>query len=153
MTETKRSSIIMAGAFAALIASCLGTQMTREEPVRPAEPQLGAEQRRVEKIVAEEKERAFQRGLTGLRMLKAASKDPDSFKVSSMLIMGDGTACLEYSGTNSFNARIRGVAVVDPKGVILHQEHDKNRFVSAWNKLCANSPGHAYRGETLQRAL
>ena len=77
------------------------------------------------------------KAITYARLLKSANKDPDSFRLHSFGLTEKGAACIEYSGTNSFNARIRSSAVLSRDGKIMLTTDDGNKFVSAWNLHCA----------------
>jgi uncharacterized membrane protein YqiK len=67
--------------------------------------------------------------------LKDAMKDPDSFKLLSVLLMKDGSVCYDYSATNTFGGRMKEYAVLTPKGKILINQAE------VFNKLCANKTG------------
>jgi len=62
-------------------------------------------------------------------------KDPDSFKLLSVLLMKDGSVCYDYSATNTFGGRMKEYAVLTPKGKILINQAE------VFNKLCANKTG------------
>lgn len=80
------------------------------------------------------------RALMSARALKQSMKDPDTFELKEVLFMDDGTACYTYRAKNSFNAMLRGQAVLtsNSKNIeLLVEGHDGNKFVNAWNKGCA----------------
>jgi zinc-ribbon domain len=71
-------------------------------------------------------------------MLKKSAKDPDSFKLHTAMVTKDGAGCVEYSATNSFNARIRGIAAV------ARGKTDVSDSSASWNKLCAHKENTDY---------
>lgn len=77
----------------------------------------------------------------GAAQLKDAAKDPDTFQLKSLYLTPDGTACYTYRAKNSFNAHLKGEAVLTTKGKMLIAEHDGNSFANAWNKSCTDSGG------------
>jgi hypothetical protein len=82
--------------------------------------------------------------LNGAQHLKSAMKDPDSFELKRATLMTDGTVCYGYRARNSFNAMLRGSAVLvtaTKKVEMLVQEQHGNRFVAAWKKRCAARSG------------
>ena len=84
------------------------------------------------------------RALMGAQALKKSMKDPDTFELKEVLFMDDGTACYTYRAKNSFNAMLRGQAVLtsNAKNIeLLVEGHDGNKFVNAWNKGCAKKSG------------
>lgn len=78
------------------------------------------------------KEREFQAVAAQLRALKAAMKNPASFELVSADLAGDGTLCVKYRATNSFNAVTTSIYVGNSK-----VSSDK---VPDWNKYCAGVP-------------
>lgn len=74
------------------------------------------------------------------KAIKAAQKDPDSFKLHSIGLTPKGTACLEYSGTNSYGARIRNAGLLTRDQKIALTTSDGNKFIEAWNARCAKEP-------------
>jgi hypothetical protein len=79
------------------------------------------------------------RDLIAVEQLRSAMKDPSSFKISQALRMGDGTLCLIYRATNSFNATIPGEAVITEKTLVTSD--DESHFASSWNSHCAHKSG------------
>ena len=68
--------------------------------------------------------------------LRTAAKDPTSFVLTAAYAGQNGSGCLEYRAKNSFGAILPASAVVLKDRTILTEEHNGNRFVSAWNKSC-----------------
>lgn len=62
--------------------------------------------------------------------LRDSAKDPDSFKLHDAYGTKAGSACVEYSATNSFNARLRGIAVLARGKTTIATD------VPTWNRLC-----------------
>lgn len=78
--------------------------------------------------------------LSFLQSIKSAQKDPDAFKLHAVGTTAKGAGCVEYSGTNSFGARLRNSGVVTRDGKTALTTSDGNKFVSAWNTHCAKQP-------------
>lgn len=79
-----------------------------------------------------------------VRALKKSMKNPDSFKVEDATELVDGTICISYRATNSFNAIVPGHAVVPLSGAIVTSD-DKGRFAARWNATCAKKAGRNIR--------
>jgi RNA polymerase subunit RPABC4/transcription elongation factor Spt4 len=107
-----------------------------------------------EKKAAEEKQKAkdsaqLNVALEIARRLKASTKDPSSFKLESLLLYPDGSACYEYRAKNSFAAIVPAQAVWDaPKKKAYGSEQDKSAFAKAWNTICTK-PGREIAGGVL----
>ena len=118
-------------------------EQERIAKLTPAERQAETDKAKADADKAQADEAEFQkkagRARAAVVTLRASSKNPDSFKVISATAYPDGAACIEYSATNSFNATLRGSAVLTPKDALLVEEHNGNRFVAAWNKLCTRT--------------
>lgn len=63
-----------------------------------------------------------------------------AFKLSQVLIMGDGAVCYEYRAQNGFGGMNVGRAVMAPDGQFAVKEIG-GKFYSLWNKECANKTG------------
>ena len=72
----------------------------------------------------------FQSVVARLRSLKASTKNPASFELVEAWLMDDGTACVVYRGTNSFNA-----VVTESKAI------SKDMKVVDWNRFCGGKSG------------
>ena len=73
-------------------------------------------------------------------MLKKAMRNPDSFKLTSALIIdATGTTCYGYRAQNGFGGLNRGQAVLTPTGKFKSDEMDG--FAPLWNKECAHKTG------------
>ncbi len=79
----------------------------------------------------------------GAESIKKSMRDPDSFKLSSVLIIDKTKAvCYEYRARNGFNGLNAGQAVLSPKGKLLTDEMEG--FSSLWNRECAHKEGHEW---------
>ena len=79
------------------------------------------------------------REVVTVSQLRKSMKNPASFNLEQALRMKDGTLCLSYRATNSFNAIVPGRAVISKTTIATSD--DESRFVPLWNKLCANKGG------------
>lgn len=134
------------------IASLTPTQLAAEEKEKrekaEAVVKVAAEKAaRIEaekaKALADKNKRRTQEVLAaiGANQLKNAAKDPDTFLLKSLYLAPDGTACYIYRAKNSYNALLKGQAVLTTKGKMFIAEYDENRFANVWNKSCTESGG------------
>lgn len=84
-------------------------------------------------------EQEFQRAVLLTRRLRDSMKNPASFQLESAIKMGDGSLCLTYRATNSFNAIVPGRTVVTAKGAAA--SNDGALFPKLWNHHCGNKTG------------
>jgi hypothetical protein len=84
-------------------------------------------------------EARWQRDVLAVRQLRAGMKNPDSFKLEQALRMDDGSLCLSYRATNSFNAIVPGNAVIADNTI--RTSDNRERFAPVWNKRCAKKSG------------
>lgn len=83
------------------------------------------------------RESRFQEALIYARVLKKSMKNPDSFKLETVIRTPVGIFCYEYRATNSFNAVVPGKAFV---GAGKSGTSDSGpSFAGQWNKHCATS--------------
>jgi uncharacterized OB-fold protein len=75
----------------------------------------------------------FQEVVAVLRSLKASMKNPASFELVSAIKMESGALCIQYRGTNSFNAVVTNLLVVTDKTSSSSDE--------AWNRHCGGKTG------------
>ena len=61
---------------------------------------------------AAEREAKFQADVLAVRQLRANMKNPASFNLDTAIRLDDGTLCLSYRDTNSFNAIVPGRAII-----------------------------------------
>lgn len=84
-------------------------------------------------------EQEFQRAVMMTRRLRDSMKNPASFQLESAIKMPDGSLCLTYRATNSFNAIVPGRTVVTAGGVAA--SNDGALFPKLWNQHCGNRAG------------
>lgn len=87
----------------------------------------------------QEEERLFQLAVGFARTVKAGMKNPASFELTDATRMADGALCLQYRGTNSFNAVIPNYAVLTQDGRA--SNGSAGAVASLWNKHCAGKSG------------
>lgn len=94
-----------------------------------------------EQAAAEQQEMAASmRARLGLKALKDAARNPDSFKlVSARIIEKSYAVCYEYRAQNGFGGMNRGRAVLAADGKFLNDGMDG--FTKAWNAQCTR-PGY-----------
>lgn len=112
--------------FASCAAAAISVQFERHEST-PAEKALS--------------DTNLSRAVTaaaGAAALKKVMRNPDSFKLSQVLIMADGTACYEYRAQNGFGGPSVENAVLF-KGRIATENEDG--FTKIWNQRCAHKQG------------
>lgn len=104
-----------------------------------AEPSPEAKAALVKQTEAKAKEDAEWRMMVlKARLLKQSMKNPESFKLESLLKMADGSLCFSYRATNSFNAIVPGYAVAAGEKLLA----DGNAgFDQLWAKRCAGKHG------------
>jgi hypothetical protein len=79
------------------------------------------------------------REVTAVSRLRKGIKNPASFNLEQALRMEDGTLCLSYRATNSFNAVVPARAVITDKAITTSD--NEARLVPLWNKLCGGRKG------------
>lgn len=84
------------------------------------------EQRAAEAAARAKREADFQFALSAAKAVRAGLKNPKSFELVSAGLVDGGPLCLEYRGTNSFNAVVTQTSVVLRDGKL-----------GQWNKHCA----------------
>jgi hypothetical protein len=100
-------------------------------------PQQQAEKAKQEALKTAENLQWF-RDVTLVKAVRQSMKNPASFQLEQVLRMDDGTLCLTYYATNSFNAVIRGrTAIAKGKAV----SSGESNFVPFWNKHCGGKAG------------
>ena len=119
---------VVAAGFLALVALGYLINRVQEEQQSPADKE------------AKEKEQvriAFAAG--GAKQLRDAMRNPDSFKLTQALIMGDGAVCYDYRAQNGFGGMNAEKAVLAPDGRFATTGSDG--FHALWNKECADKTG------------
>ena len=107
-----------------------GRKTNAESERQRVEASKTPEQRAREVAEKAKSEAEFQSVVSRLRALKASSKNPTSFELVDALLMDDGTVCVVYRGTNSFNA-----VVTENKAIA------RDLRVVDWNRFCAGKSG------------
>lgn len=85
----------------------------------------------------------FAQDVASVRQLKLSMKNPASFDLVDAIRMDDGTLCLTYRATNSFNAIMTGEAVITKDRILTSDS--RSRFVAEHKKRCANKYGKGMR--------
>jgi hypothetical protein len=132
--QVSRNTLIILGLLAlAFVGVSIEGQKAREQEAAAKTPAQRA---------AEQKERTQDAlAAVGAATLKKAMKDPQSFSLTSLVVMDDGAACYKYRAVNSFGASLPSRAVLLPSGKMFTEDHDGNSFVNAFNKGCAKKMG------------
>ena len=71
--------------------------------------------------------------------LRASMRDPDSFKLDTVLLVDDGTVCYQYRARNGFGGMNIEQAVLSPK--LLFRTSEQSGFARLWNRYCAHKTG------------
>jgi hypothetical protein len=102
--------------------------------IRPSVPVSQADQHQ-----KAQEEHQFQLAVAGAKQVRDAMRNPDSFKLSSVLFTENGSVCYEYHAQNGFGGMNAGYAVLTDKGTIKTNEMDGG--TKLWNRQCANKIG------------
>lgn len=81
----------------------------------------------------------WERALLAARELHDAMRNPDSFKLTSVLFMDDGSICYEYRAQNGFGGMNVGRAALAANGSF--KTNEMNGFAALWNRRCAGKIG------------
>jgi hypothetical protein len=87
-----------------------------------------------------EKERRLTRAVAGAMTLKKAMRNPDSFKLASVYLTQNGTACYEYRAQNGFGGMNFEQAVLTIKGDDILTKGMEG-FSTLWNRECTKGGG------------
>ena len=120
---TSRLKILFVGIFIFIVARAVTTSI---------DPPVAVQKTETEIAVAAKKEADFQRVVKVAAWLKQNTKNPDSFVLTYGGLTDKGAVCIEYRGTNSFNAIVPGRYVMSSAAT--------GDTVALWNKHCANQP-------------
>jgi hypothetical protein len=135
----------------AIIGGALGggsgdSASTTNATNNPAAPPPSPEQRAAQEAArqkaaadAQKKETAFQHAVAGAKQLRESMRNPDSFKLTQVLVMGNGASCYEFRSQNGFGGVNVGQAALSAKGRFRTSESDN--FSPLWNRECANKTG------------
>lgn len=141
--KQRRTSLLTMALAVVLIPSCIAGIWTsttnsdkRAQDQRAAEAAKSPEQRAAEQTRKAAEEAEFQRAVVAAKTVKSGMKNPASFELSGAGVTPKGAICLQYRGTNSFNAVVPGYAVLAPNAaaVLAGSERD---VAAAWNQHCA----------------
>jgi len=130
-----------------LIGAGIVWSCTPTPPPPKTAGQLAEEQRQAEinaaalaKQAAEkaQREMEFRIMVAGAKTLKRNMRDPDSFKLESVIKMTSGAICYEYRAKNGFGGYNREAAVYQPKSDTLVTGDSATR---TFNALCAGKTG------------
>jgi hypothetical protein len=110
-----------------IVGGCISA-MSPKTPTAPDSPEVVAA-----KAISE---KHFQEVVRVAKSLKSSAKNPASFELASAFRTADGTLCLSYRATNSFNAVVPGYAAAT-KGRI-------ETGAAPWNSRCANKTGEDF---------
>lgn len=113
-----------------------GSIASQNRPVDSPENAETVKERKIEKAKIEI-------AVAGASMLKKSARNPDSFKVSSVTVMQDGTVCYEYRAQNGFGGMSVENATFDPSTLKIMVTGSKG-FVPTWNKKCAGKTGQDF---------
>lgn len=85
--------------------------------------------------VAAQKTREINTAIALARDVRRQVKNPKSFDLAAAIIQGDGTVCMTYRATNSFNAVVPAQAIRQAATYWV-SESDVG-FAQRWRSLCA----------------
>jgi hypothetical protein len=77
--------------------------------------------------------------IAGAESLKAAMRNPASFKLIEVSVMGNGAVCCGYRAQNGFGGLNVEHALLSPDGFI--RSENASGFTRLWNKHCAGKAG------------
>jgi hypothetical protein len=91
------------------------------------------------------KDEAITRGVAGSGVLKKNMRNPQSFSLSSAIVIdGTGAACYEYRSQNGFGGMNQGRAALSADGKAFLTS-EMPGFSKLWNKECANKSGQSIK--------
>lgn len=107
----------------------------KKDDAKPNAPQSAAkiEPTPEEREAKRKRDEIFTKQVLAVRQLKAGMKNPDSFKLESAVVTDDGTLCVFYRATNSFNAVVPGYATIRKDRIYTGNEQ--------WSRHCAGKTG------------
>lgn len=110
---TAGAGVVVVSLMTLVLSSHGESATTRAKVAAAVEASKTPEQRAAEAAAKAKKEADFQFAVVAARALKGSLKNPASFElVSAILVDGGGPLCLEYRGTNSYNAVITERAAI-----------------------------------------
>jgi len=115
---------------------------TPEQRVAEAKQQATAQQAREAKENDD-----YHRGGASVLLLLSDMKDPESTKITEVLVVPSNAVCINYRSKNGFSGYRIGYATLTPKGN-LHRSPDG---ADTWNKYCADKTGTVLDLDVLNR--
>jgi hypothetical protein len=92
-----------------------------------------------EKDVKDQQRMELARGILVVQKLREMAKVPESVRVVSATVSDGGAVCIEYRANNSFNAALRGFAIIDPYDQIYLSNIDSKKFNQKYQNYCWSS--------------
>lgn len=126
---TSKLAWLIAGLFAFVLYQCVASN-NEADLKKTATPPKTPEQ--IAKEAAEMAENQIIQAK--LRALKAATKNPDSFKLEQAIVLPDKTLCVAYRGANSFGAIVEEMKAIAADGTTAN-----------YAKLCHDKTGRSVR--------
>jgi hypothetical protein len=109
---------------------------TQEKPASPAPlPAPETAEQKAAKAKKKAEDDQWAKEVVLVSAFRSNMKNSASFKLEQALRVKDGTLCLTYRGTNSFNAIIMERAVIDTKTT------GASTDAAMWNKRCGGKSG------------
>jgi hypothetical protein len=90
-----------------------------------------------EKDAKDQRRMELARGILVVRKLREMAKIPESVRVVSATV-SYGAVCIEYRANNSFNAALRGFAIIDPYDQIYLSSIDSKTFNRKYQNYCSS---------------
>lgn len=84
------------------------------------------------------RDRNIMRTQAAVGQLKAAMRNPDSFKLNKVLLMANGDTCFDYRSQNGYSGMSSGRAILINDDIIID---NAKGFTAKWNKHCAGKSG------------
>jgi hypothetical protein len=128
--KTSMLTWIIGGCFAAALGAGIIQSNQEAQHKQAVEAAKSPEQRAAEAQAKATRDAQAKFAVTAIQGVRAAMKDPDSFRLVDAILMDDGTLCMTDRAKNSFNA-----TVTDNIAVL------KNFKTGVWNKTCGGKTG------------
>lgn len=130
-------ALLVVGGFVSQKNDDIQAEKAAIEAQKTPEQKIAEEKEKLKAEIKKKKDDAeVQRVASYVTVLKKHMKNPDSFNLTSAILMADGSICYEYRATNSFNAVVPEVFVVT--------KTTASQKASDWNKFCAGKSGTDY---------
>lgn len=124
----------IAGFFALIIILMIIGAAIGNNPSTTSTPSTPANSAQKEKDEAN-----WRRAVLGAKTLESAMRNPDTFKLSQVLIMDNGSVCYQYRAQNGFGGMNIAHAVLTASGKF--KNDNESGFRTLWNRECANKTG------------